>query len=82
MDCDRACLTAALEDGLRAIAAKDINTLPFGNDVPSTRNGMAIRLDDGRLQAVDAEETMAFVLPMDRVKTRFKVPPNPATVRT
>ncbi|MBT2188191.1 hypothetical protein [Sphingobium nicotianae] len=54
VDCDRACLQAALENVLAAIAAKDITNLPLGNDVRSTQNGVEIRLDDGIWQTVSA----------------------------
>lgn len=54
VDCDRACLTAALESVLSAIAAKDISKLPLANDVKSTQNGVEVRLDDGLWQTVDA----------------------------
>jgi len=54
VDCNRACLQAALESVLAAIVARDISGLPLGNDVRSTQNGVEIRLDDGLWQTVTA----------------------------
>lgn len=53
VDCGRACLADALTDVLNALVAKDISKLPLGNDVVSTQNGVAIRLDDGIWQVTD-----------------------------
>lgn len=72
VNCERACLTNALEAVLSAIAAKDVSKLPLGNHVKSTQNGVDIGLDDGlwqtvseigkyRLYAIDPEEGTAGV---------------------